>query len=91
MGYICPVCGYDELKKQPYDEKGNESFEICICCSFEFGVDDMLYTFETYRMEWLANGAKWLYHTRQSDNWNADEQLKNIEKIKPSYHRPPKP
>lgn len=86
--------GYDELKKQPYDEKGNESFEICICCSFEFGVDDMLYTFETYRMEWLANGAKWLYHTRQSDNWNADEQLKNIEKIKPMYipyHRAPKP
>jgi len=95
MGYICPVCGYDELEKHPYDEKGNESFEICVCCAFEFGVDDMLYTFETYRKEWLSNGAKWLLQaSKHSDNWNADEQLKNIEKIKPMYipyNRPPKP
>jgi transcription elongation factor Elf1 len=95
MGYNCPVCGYDELEKQPYDEKGNESFVLCVCCGFEFGVDDMLYTFESYRKEWLANGAKWLIlTTRQSDDWNPDEQLKNIEKIKPMYipfHQPPKP
>jgi hypothetical protein len=89
MCYICPVCGYDKLEKQPYDEKGNESFEICVCCAFEFGVDDMLYIFETYRKEWLSK-----QDTKQGDHWNLDEQLKNIEKIKPlyiPYNRPPKP
>ncbi|WP_115995534.1 hypothetical protein [Cohnella lupini] len=83
MSYICPVCGLDELRMQPYDEKGNESFEICKCCGFEFGVDDLLYTFETYRVEWITNGAKWFMGNNY--DWNLKEQLKNIEKIKPMY------
>ncbi|NOU93104.1 hypothetical protein GC093_07655 [Paenibacillus sp. LMG 31456] len=85
MDFICPVCGYDELKQPPYDEKGNESFDVCLCCGFEFGVDDMLFTFEAYRKEWLSNGAKWFFANIQSDNWSVDDQLKNIEKIKPMY------
>ncbi len=24
MKYICPICGFDELEKVPYDENGND-------------------------------------------------------------------
>lgn len=88
MNYICPVCGFDELKQQPYDELGNESFDVCPCCFFEFGVDDMLYTFEEYRKKWLSDGAKWQSSTQViKENWNPQDQLKNIQKIIPTYSR----
>lgn len=80
MNYICPVCGLDELTQPPYDELGNESFDVCPCCLFEFGVDDLLHTFEEYREKWLSDGAK-----IKEEDWNPQKQLMNIEKIKPKY------
>ena len=35
--YICPVCGWNGLESSP----DVSSYEICSCCSFEFGVDDV--------------------------------------------------
>ncbi|MEK1832429.1 hypothetical protein AAAC51_36520 [Priestia megaterium] len=40
MKYVCPVCGYKNLEEAAYDESGLASFEICICCGFQFGDDD---------------------------------------------------
>jgi transcription elongation factor Elf1 len=63
LKYNCPICGYDKLNKPPYDEQGNESFDICSCCGFEFGYDDLHsgYTFESYRIKWISEGAEWFH------------------------------
>jgi len=37
---ICLICGFDGLEEPPYYEDYAGSNEICICCGFEFGVDD---------------------------------------------------
>ncbi|NQX63735.1 hypothetical protein HQN88_33330 [Paenibacillus qinlingensis] len=84
-GYICPVCGFDKLEMPPYDEKGNESFEICHCCGFEFGVGDVSesITFVSYRNEWISEGFKWFFQPSRHEILDLTEQLKNIQKINP--------
>ncbi|WP_132313659.1 hypothetical protein [Paenibacillus sp. BK033] len=87
MKHICPICGYEELTQAPYDTDGNESFEICDCCGFEFGFDDVHdgHTFETYRNKWISAGATWFYKQSEPEIWDLNQQLKNIEKIQPMY------
>lgn len=38
--FICPVCRFDKLEEEPYSEDFSGSFEMCLCCRFEFGIDD---------------------------------------------------
>ncbi|MGX4765260.1 hypothetical protein ACWH4V_05635 [Bacillus mojavensis] len=69
MKYICPVCGFKGLTEPAYDDRGNHSYEICLCCGFQFGFDDYEMTSEdgsylepsesitAYRKKWLAAGA----------------------------------
>ncbi|WP_240343741.1 hypothetical protein [Paenibacillus sp. SYP-B3998] len=87
LKYICPICGFDEFKNAPYDENGNESFEVCHCCGFEFGFDDVHegHTFESYRAKWIGEGALWFYQPTKPINWDLNLQLGNIEKIQPMY------
>lgn len=40
MKYICPVCGYSGLREVPYDKYVYGSDEICVCCGFQFALDD---------------------------------------------------
>lgn len=92
VGYICPICGFGMLEKPAYDEQGNESFEICSCCGFEYGVDDYNYglinAFESYRKEWINSGSKWFCPSLEPTDWNLDMQLKNITIINmPHYLR----
>lgn len=56
--FICPVCGYDKLIEEPYDD-GSPSYEICNCCGFEFGYDDSGEgrSFEIYLKKWIERGA----------------------------------
>jgi transcription elongation factor Elf1 len=81
MKYICSVCGYPNLDEHPYDSQGNPSYIICDCCGFEFGFDDKSKgrSFDEYRKEWIAQGAKWFNPTKKPNNWNLDGQLTNIE------------
>ena len=37
--YICPVCGFNDLKEAPFGLNQEPSYEICPCCGFEFGFD----------------------------------------------------
>jgi hypothetical protein len=75
----CRVCGLyiDDL---PWGEDGcSPTYEICSCCGLEFGNED--YTIEStnkYREEWIAKGAKWFESKEKPENWNLEEQLKNI-------------
>lgn len=77
--YICPVCGYDKLHEMPY-RQGCPSYEICSCCGFEFGFDDMdqKESFESYRKSWIDQGAKWFTPGKKPDNWDLNEQLKKV-------------
>lgn len=87
MKHICPVCRYDELQQAPYDADGNESFEICHCCGFEFGFDDIHdgHTFESYRDKWMIAGATWFYQQSKPEVWDLKQQLKKIERLQPMY------
>jgi len=71
--YICPICGYDKLKEDPYNNGVLSSFDICLCCGFEFGVtynneldkEIRIYSeeqaVEYYRKMWILTGALWFY------------------------------
>lgn len=78
--YICPVCGYDKLTEEPYDDDGNPSYEICNCCGFEFGYDDSSEgrSFEIYRKRWIEKGASWFNLKAKPVEWNLKKQLINI-------------
>lgn len=59
--HFCPVCGFPDLNEPPRSASGGGSYEICPSCGFQFGVDDddKEITFEQWRAQWLAAGAKW--------------------------------
>lgn len=78
--YICPVCGYDKLSEEPYDDGENPSYEICPCCGFEFGFDDQSrkLTYEEYRNQWIAEGMQWFNPSKKPDNWDYKKQFNNI-------------
>ena len=76
----CPVCGYNQLNKQPY-EGTIPSYEICPCCGFEFGFDDYSegWSHKRYRDKWILSGMVWFDPKLKPINWDAKQQLKNIE------------
>jgi len=80
MGYICPVCGYDGLEEAPYDEYNCSSYEICVCCGFEYGFSDGSegFNFEDYRRKWISEGTKWREPDLKPTNWGLKKQLNNI-------------
>ncbi|WEA37527.1 hypothetical protein [Lysinibacillus fusiformis] len=83
MSNICPVCGFEELEKQPYNEFSNPSFEICGCCGFQFGFDDMSETisYEVFRNNWIENNCEWFNEDKKPQNGDYRDQLKNIQSI----------
>lgn len=81
--YSCPVCGYDGLDEPPYIDNDvfTGSFEICSCCGFQYGVDDLDkgMTHEAYRNQWIKEGAPWFSRlTIKPSNWNLRQQLMSI-------------
>jgi transcription elongation factor Elf1 len=80
IAYTCPICGYDQLTEPPYDKNGNPSYEICSCCGFEYGYDDhdQGESFESYRIEWINNGAIWFDQNSKPKDWSLKSQLLNI-------------
>jgi len=70
---------------------GSPSYEICRCCGFEYGCDDddLGYTHEQWRQEWINGGMVWRRRfkdgilTNESKeqpplNWDPRKQLLNI-------------
>lgn len=78
MLYVCPVCGYPDLNRDP---KSLACFEICPCCGFQFNVtdDDEGYTFEQWRAKWIAGGMVWSEdYLSPPANWDPVKQLGNV-------------
>lgn len=77
--YICRVCGAKQ-SDAPWGEDGESpTFDICDCCSVEFGYEDAtLRGIKRYREKWLKNGAVWNHKHSKPDNWSSEEQLSHI-------------
>ena len=79
MKYVCPVCNYDGLDQKPYNDRGYGSYEICLCCGFQFGVDDFPdkeQGIREWRERWIENGCRWTYGQHlKPPNWDPVEQL----------------
>jgi hypothetical protein len=71
MNYLCPVCGFAELRVPPSD------FSICPSCGTEFGYDDSSLTHEQLRNIWIASGAHWFAvdEWQIPQHWNPFVQL----------------
>ena len=83
--YICPICGYNKLERQPYNEYFQGTMEICPCCGTEFGYDDAVRNkknlhlrWKKLRGKWVIGGSKWLNPIKKPKDWSAEEQLKNL-------------
>ena len=80
--YTCPVCGFNGLEEDPYNQRNEASYEICPCCGFEFGFDlaDSKNLLIEYRRRWIKNGARWFIERLKPENWDLEAQLKNPDK-----------
>lgn len=79
--YICRVCGFKH--NIPIWEKIEENFfpsyEICCCCSAQFGLDDdHIISIREFRKNWINDGAKFALKKMKPKPWNYDEQIKMI-------------
>jgi hypothetical protein len=76
---------WSDFGPPPYSNRlGFPSYEVCACCSYEFGFDDdpgpgaKSSSFEEYRSEWLASGAAWFNSDVKPKKWNLKKQLRAI-------------
>jgi hypothetical protein len=82
MGFICPVCNYNNLLEPPYSKGGNGSHEICPSCGFQFGYRDFPDKEEgikKWRENWINNGYPW--HSRRRlppDGWDPRKQIEEL-------------
>ena len=84
MPYVCPVCGYPNLKEEPRNEATGGSYEICPSCGIEFGYDDEAGGDATrrrdlylrWRNDWIAAGMPWRSRgVEQPLDWNPALQV----------------
>jgi hypothetical protein len=85
LTYRCPVCGFNGLTEPPRSERtGAGSYEICPSCAFEFGVtdDDLGYSDDRWRAEWIAAGMPWRSEGIESPpaGWDPRAQLTALER-----------
>jgi hypothetical protein len=73
MKYRCPVCMFAALPYAPSD------YNICPCCSTEFGNDDADFSHVQLRDMWIATGAAWFFG-RPPEHWNPWMQLLNADR-----------
>ncbi|MGW5982958.1 hypothetical protein ACWFOP_21480 [Bacillus mycoides] len=79
--YVCLVCGYNCLPAPFYIREGIPNVSlICACCAFQPGYDDeeLGWTIEAYRENWLQEGAIWFDPKKRPKYWDLKQQLANI-------------
>lgn len=74
--YMCPVCGYDGLRRPP------SNFLICPSCGTEFGYSDSVADHAQLQTNWLLDGGRW--HStviRPPAGWSAREQVQRLNNL----------
>lgn len=82
--FVCSVCGYPRLPGPLYNDKGIPDVSlICSCCGFQPGYDDfeLGYTIESYRTEWIENGAVWFDWKKKPKKWDMQDQFMNLKQF----------
>lgn len=77
----CPVCGYDDLAVPAYTDLGSPSDEICICCGYQFGLDDFPDPEKgkkKWRENWIENGCLFWSKNKKPDKWSPSKQLMTL-------------
>lgn len=75
----CRICGFRQDHFPWGENNANPSFEICDCCSVQFGIQDTdLTSIREYRNGWIKNGASWNKSGKKDQYWSLENQLKNI-------------
>jgi hypothetical protein len=79
----CPACGF-ALEFKPWDDT-MPSFEICPSCGIQFGYDDVAggasdvaVSYLEWRQKWVRNGMRWWSSRRPPENWDPEEQLRQL-------------
>ena len=75
----CRICGFHN-EYFPWGEDGEKpNFELCPCCGVQFGKEDVtLESIQKYRKEWLRKGGRCFIKKDRPENWDIDEQMRNI-------------
>ena len=86
--YYCLICGYEKLEKPQYEKEIYPTFEICPCCGFEAGFEDLSedICIVQYRNKWINDGMKWWNRKgKPLIGWYTEKQLMNIERATLSW------
>ena len=82
-----PYANYTDLPlpegaEPPYRHTlGKASYDVCPCCTFEFGLDDEYQlgtagdSFQQYLADWIAEGCAWLTPSDKPEGWTLEQQL----------------
>ncbi|WP_086444738.1 hypothetical protein [Candidatus Enterococcus lemimoniae] len=83
--YICPVCGFEGLELEAYNDFDEPSYEICPCCGFQFGFDDdnaehdKNIEIDRWRNRWISEGCNWYSEVfEKPKDWNPKKQLEKL-------------
>lgn len=66
----------------PYADKlGEPSFQVCLCCGYEYGYHDdppqgKGISFSSHLKSWMEEGATWFDDARTPDGWRIQDQLR---------------
>ncbi|PJL40762.1 hypothetical protein B9Y78_06460 [Stenotrophomonas maltophilia] len=75
----CRICGYISDAPHWGEDGKTPDFELCACCGVEHGYQDCnRVSCLKYREKWIAEGARWEEPKMRPDQWNWEEQLKNV-------------
>ncbi|MEN9352743.1 MAG: hypothetical protein RL318_68 [Fibrobacterota bacterium] len=72
----------DYAAKPPYAALyGEPSFEMCLCCGYEFGYHDdpesgKPVSFSEHLKNWMAEGTPWYDDAREPGGWRIQDQLR---------------
>ena len=77
--FCCRVCGL-EYDERPWGiDNKHPSYDFCSCCGVQFGYQDtLLLAARKFREIWIKSGMKWDDPEQMPENWDPQEQLKNV-------------
>jgi hypothetical protein len=73
---------WPDLGEPPYCVRfGQPSYDVCVCCGYEFGNDDepgtaKAISFAGFLEEWIQSGTHWFDESKRPAGWSLKRQLR---------------